>query len=67
MTDVFLSTQELAERWVGQVCVGTLKNWRSKKKGPKYVKLGRDVNSHVAYRMADVLEFERKMTKEPRG
>lgn len=67
MTDVFLSTQELAERWAGMVVVGTLKNWRSKKKGPKYVKLGRDQNSHVAYRLEDVIAFEKKMTKEPRG
>lgn len=61
--DVFLSTEELAERWAGMVVAGTLKNWRAKKKGPKYVKFGRDSNSHVAYRLEDVIAFERKMTR----
>lgn len=62
--DIFLSAKELSERWAGIVAAGTLKNWRSQKKGPKYVKFGRDSNSHVAYRIEDIVAFEKKMTKE---
>lgn len=64
MIEVFLSTPELAERWEGLVVAGTLKNWRHKKKGPKYIKFGKGKNSHIGYRLSDVEDYEKKMTKQ---
>lgn len=54
--DKFLSAQELSARWGGAVKVGTLSNWRGKKKGPPFVKLG----ANVRYRLVDVVEWEAK-------
>lgn len=47
----FLSTNQLAER-LG-LSPGTLANWRSLGKGPRWVKVGRSVR----YRSADVFEW----------
>lgn len=35
------------------LCPGTLRSWRSKGKGPKYLKL----EGAVRYRLADILKF----------
>lgn len=64
MRDAFLTTEELAERWAGIVSIGTIRNWRYKKKGPKYVKLGRRGSSHVFYRLDDVVSYEESMTRQ---
>jgi hypothetical protein len=40
---------------------GTLKGWRSREVGPKWVKLGRDVR----YDVADLLDYVRKNTRVP--
>lgn len=55
----FLTPQELVERWGGTVVTGTLANWRNKKKGPKYTKIG----GKVRYRESDVIEYENENTK----
>lgn len=40
---------------------GTLKGWRSREIGPKWVKMGRDVR----YDVAELLEYVRKCTHVP--
>lgn len=54
-----LTTAELAKRW--DMNPGTLRNWRSSGKGPRFVTLGRrrkGKNPPVRYRLADVVEYE---------
>ena len=41
--------------------VGTLANWRSQRKGPAYVRLGK----RVAYKGADVLDWIEAQTVRP--
>jgi hypothetical protein len=48
-----LTTAELADRW--KMAKITLQNWRQKRKGPSYIKMGRQ----VLYRVADVEAYER--------
>lgn len=50
----FLSAAEVSQRWGGAVSTGTLANWRTKKKGPPYQKLG----SKVRYPVAQLEEWE---------
>jgi hypothetical protein len=40
---LFLTTEEVCERYRGQISAGTLRNWRVLKIGPSYVKLGKVV------------------------
>ena len=51
----FLTTEELAARW--GVTVATLRNWRTKKKGPAFVKLGGKL---VRYTLTAVEAWEAK-------
>lgn len=39
----FLTPEEVAERYRGEVSVGTLRNWRSMRVGPGFVKIGKAV------------------------
>lgn len=39
----FLTAEEVSERYRGGVSVGTLRNWRTMKIGPSYVKVGKAV------------------------
>lgn len=55
MSDL-ITPQQLAERW--NMSIGTLTNWRVKKQGPTYMKLGEGRACKVMYRMADVEAFE---------
>jgi len=41
---------------------GTLQNWRVKRQGPPWVKLGLGRNAKVAYRVADVEAWISEMT-----
>jgi predicted DNA-binding transcriptional regulator AlpA len=59
MSDSFFSPKDLARRW--GVSTRTLDRWRRVDQGPKYLKLG----WLVAYRKADVLEFEEQQTRTP--
>lgn len=44
MTDgIFLTPEEVANRYRGGVSVGTLRNWRAMKIGPSYLKIGKAV------------------------
>ena len=51
----FLTTEELAARW--GVTPATLRNWRTKKKGPAFVKLGGKL---VRYTLEAVEAWEAK-------
>lgn len=44
----FLTAEEVAERYRGGVSVGTLRNWRTMKIGPSFVKIGKAVLYPVA-------------------
>ena len=44
----FLTPEEVAERYRGEVSVGTLRNWRSMRIGPAFVKIGKAVLYPVA-------------------
>jgi predicted DNA-binding transcriptional regulator AlpA len=39
----FLTPEEVSERYRGGVSVGTLRNWRSMRQGPSFVKIGKAV------------------------
>jgi|SRR3989338_8717449 len=39
----FLTTEEVAERYRGEVSIGTLENWRAQRIGPPFVKIGKAV------------------------
>lgn len=39
----FLTAEEVSERYRGGVSVGTLRNWRTMKIGPSFVKIGKAV------------------------
>ncbi len=43
MESRFLTPEEVAERYRGEVSLGTLRNWRSKRVGPSFVKIGKAV------------------------
>ena len=51
---VYLSPLDLSNRWGGQITIGTLKQWRSKGKGPKF----RKVSSKIVYHIDDVKLWE---------
>jgi len=40
---VYLTPEELSERYRGAVSVDTLRNWRSLRVGPSFVKVGKSV------------------------
>lgn len=52
----FLTAEEVAERYRGEVSVGTLRNWRAMRVGPAYVKIGKA----VLYPVAELEEWDRK-------
>ncbi len=39
----FLTAEEVAERYRGEVTIGTLRNWRAMRVGPAFVKIGKAV------------------------
>lgn len=44
MADIkFLTADEVAERYRGEISVGTLRNWRAQRIGPPFVKIGKSV------------------------
>jgi len=40
---MFLTAEEVAERYRGEISVGTLRNWRSMKVGPPFLKVGKAI------------------------
>ena len=59
MSIQFLSEVDLAARWA--MSSKTLTRWRTIRRGPPFVKLGKTVR----YAMSDVLEFERNGLRKP--
>lgn len=55
----YLNAAELAARWAGAVTTGTLANWRSKGRGPAFVKVG----SKVLYPLDKLEEWERQQLR----
>jgi hypothetical protein len=44
MDDVrYLTPEEVVERYRGEISVGTLRNWRSMRIGPSFVKIGKAI------------------------
>lgn len=58
MTQIYLSTKELAERW--RLKAETLSNWRVMNTGPAYTKLGSGKSAKVLYRLEDVEQYEQQ-------
>lgn len=50
----FLTPQDLSNHWSNSISVMTLANWRSRGRGPQYVKVG----GRVLYPAAKVAEWE---------
>jgi hypothetical protein len=40
---MFLTLEEVVERYRGQVSAGTLRNWRSMRIGPSFIKIGKAI------------------------
>lgn len=64
MPGEYLTPQELATR-LG-VAVRTLNDMRYRGTGPRFLRTGA-TSGRVRYRLADVLEWERKHTVEPKA
>lgn len=61
----FLTPEEVAERYRGGVSIGTLRNWRSMKIGPAYLKVGKA----VLYPVDELETWDKKNTvacREPK-
>lgn len=58
--ETMLTTEELADRWGFKK--NTLLNWRYKKRGPKYIKMGDSQQSLVLYRLKDIEAYENENT-----
>ncbi len=39
----YLTTEEVSERYRGEVSEGTLRNWRAQRVGPPFIKIGKSV------------------------
>ena len=52
---MFLTAEEVAERYRGEVSVGTLRNWRAMRVGPAFVKIGKA----VLYPLAELEAWDR--------
>ncbi len=47
MTDpIFLTLEEVVERYRGQISEGTFRNWRSMRIGPSFIKIG--INQYIS-------------------
>ena len=53
-----LTPQALVERWQNSITLVTLATWRSRKLGPRYVKIG----GRVLYPAEGIEEWEQKRT-----
>lgn len=53
---IWFTPTELSARWRGKPSVGTLKNWRTAKKGPKFSRIG----GRVLYHIDRIEQYERE-------
>ncbi|AZO68009.1 DNA-binding protein [Mesorhizobium sp. M6A.T.Cr.TU.016.01.1.1] len=42
-TEKYLTPDEVSERYRGEISVGTLRNWRSLRIGPSFIKIGKAI------------------------
>lgn len=54
----YLTPQEVSERYKRKISVKTLANWRTKKLGPKWTKIG----GRILYRLDHVIDWEKTRT-----
>lgn len=40
---MYLTTEEVCDRYRGEISVGTLRNWRALRVGPPFIKIGKSV------------------------
>lgn len=59
----YLTPKGLVRRYDGAVTTETLRNWRSRGRGPPWRKL----ETRVVYRIADVIEWEKSNDLRDRG
>ena len=55
-----LTAAELAKRWRGKITEGTLANWRSQDKGPRFTKMG----GVILYPLDQVEKYEKENLKK---
>ena len=53
---IFLTLNEVIERYRGQISDGTLRNWRSMRVGPSFLKIGKA----VLYPLEELDRWERR-------
>jgi len=53
---LFLTTDEVVKRYREEICTSTLRNWRTLKVGPSFLKLGKS----VLYPLAELEAWELK-------
>lgn len=56
MSKIFLTPDELVDRYASTISLRTLANWRSSKQGPPFVKIG----GRVMYPVAEVERWEHR-------
>lgn len=59
LTDLYLTTEDLAERW--HMTAHTLGQWRWQGHGPRFVKFGK----RILYHQEEVESFEAETTETP--
>jgi hypothetical protein len=59
---ILLTPKELLSRWKGMVSEGTLRNWRTEGRGPRYIKPHAKC---ILYPLDAVVEYEQANTVEP--
>lgn len=59
--NIWITPEQLAERL--QIALGTLANWRTRRQGPKYIRLSGKRGS-VRYRLDDVEKWEQQQQEE---
>jgi hypothetical protein len=60
-TDELLSVDEVVKRYKGKITKGTLANWRMKKDGPPFMKLG----GRILYPLSLLTKWEAARLKVP--
>lgn len=58
MKGKYLTSKQLADRW--GMFEGTIRNWRTLKKGPPFIKIGEGPRGYVAYDIKDIEAYEKK-------
>lgn len=57
----FLTADEVAERYRGEISVGTLRNWRAQRVGPPFIK----IRKSVLYPVEGLDEWDKKSCDLP--